>query len=228
DNSAHTDYFSAAGTDFLVISLPYRPSREQMEWASQQAQAHPDHSVILATHSYLHTSGERDDVDRRYTATAVDVWERVVAPNENIFLVLGGHYHGVSTQYADPVTGEQTDATELGDDIVAVSNVGASGRTVVEMLADYQGYRSTLLDDPTVVRSDMLDRDTGFQRLLQLDLDAGLMAVNADSPTLDTFEAWRYAEPAYRGANARYDALHRAALGLGRAGRARRGCAPGE
>ncbi len=206
DNSAHTDYFSAAGTDFLVISLPYRPSREQMEWASQQAQAHPDHSVILATHSYLHTSGERDDVDRRYTATAVDVWERVVAPNENIFLVLGGHYHGVSTQYADPVTGEQTDATELGDDIVAVSNVGASGRTVVEMLADYQGYRSTLLDDPTVVRSDMLDRDTGFQRLLQLDLDAGLMAVNAYSPTLDTFEAWRYDEPAYRGANARYDA----------------------
>lgn len=206
DNSAHTDYFSAAGTDFLVISLPYRPSREQMEWASEQAQAHPDHSVVLAAHSYLHTSGERDDVDRRYTATAVDVWERVVAPNDNIFLVLGGHYHGVSTQYADPVTGEQTDATEVSDDIVAVSNVGASGRTVVEMLADYQGYRSTLEEDPTVTREDMLDRDTGFQRLLQLDLDAGLMAVNVYSPTLDTFEAWRYDEPAFRGENARYDA----------------------
>ncbi len=205
DNSAHTDYFSAAGTDFLVVSLPYRPSYEQMDWAAQQAQAHPDHSVILAVHSYLHTSGERDDVDRRYTATAADVWERVVAPSDNVFLVLGGHYHGVSTQYADPVTGEQTDATEVGEDVVAVSNVGETGRTVVEMLADYQGYRSTLEKDPTVTREDMLDRDTGFQRLLQLDLDAGLMAVNAYSPALDSFEAWRYDEPAFRGENARYD-----------------------
>ncbi|QOR72201.1 lamin tail domain-containing protein [Ruania alkalisoli] len=206
DNSAHTDYFSADGVDFLAISLPYRPSDEQLAWASEQAQAHPAHNVVLAVHSYLHTSGERDDIDRRYTATGADVWEQVLAPNENIFLVLGGHYHGVSTMYADPATGEQTDATVVGQDTVAVSNVGESGRTVIEMLADYQGYRSTRVDDPTVTRDDLLDRDTGFQRLLQLDLDAGLMAVNAYSPTLDTFEAWAYDEPAFRGSDARYDA----------------------
>lgn len=206
DNSAHTDYFSAGGTDFLVVSLPYRPSDEQLAWASEQAAAHPDHSVVLAVHSYLHTSGERDSVERRYTATGTAVWETVVAPNDNVFLVLGGHYHGVSTMYGDPVTGEQTDATEVARDVVAVSNVGASGRTVVEMLADYQGYRSTQEADPAVTRADLLDRDTGFQRLLQLDLDAGLMAVNAYSPSLETFEAWRYDEPPFRGANARYDA----------------------
>src|SRR5699024_2830170 len=142
----------------------------------------------------------------RHSATGEDVWERVVAPSDNIFLVLGGHYHGVSTQYGDPVTGEQTDATQVGPDAVAVDNVGESGRTVVEMLADYQGYRSTLEEDPTVVRDDLLDRDTGFQRLLQLDLDAGLMAVNAYSPTLDSFEPWLYDEPAHRGENIRYSA----------------------
>ncbi|MEE6281576.1 lamin tail domain-containing protein [Georgenia sp. MJ170] len=205
DNSAHTDYFSAAGVDFLVISLPYRASHDQMDWAQAQAAAHPDHNVVLATHSYLHPSGERETVDNRYTATGYDLWERVVAPSDNIFLVFGGHYHGVSTIYADPVTGERTDATEVGTDTVAVTNVGATGRTVVEMLADYQGYRSTLEDDPTVTRADLLDRDTGFQRLLQLDLDASLMAVNAYSPTLDSFEAWRYDEPLYRGEAARYD-----------------------
>src|SRR5699024_5446658 len=187
--------------DFLVISLPYRPSLEQMDWAAEQAQSHPDHSVVLAAHSYLHTSGVRDNLTMRHAATAEDVWERVVAPSDNIFLVLGGHYHGISTQYADPVTGEQTDATQVGPVAVAVDNVGESGRTVVEMLADYQGYRSTLEEDPTVVREDLLDRDTGFQRLLQLDLDAGLMAVNAYSPTLDSFEPWLYDEPAHRGEN---------------------------
>lgn len=205
DNSAHTDFFNHEGVDFLVISLPYRPSMEQMEWASQQAESHPDHNVVLATHSYLHTSGERDSTDRRYTGNATDMWDLVVAPNDNVFLVIGGHYHGVSTQYADPVTGEQTDAIKIGRDTVAVTNVGATGRTVVEMLADYQGYRSTQIEgDPNATRDDLLDRDTGFQRLLQFDLDASLMAVNAYSPHLQSFEAWKYDEPDFRGASARY------------------------
>lgn len=206
DNSAHTDFFSAAGTDFLVISLPYRPSLEQMDWAVEQAAAHPEHNVVLATHSYLHTTGVRDNIDLRFSGNADEIWERVVAPSDNIFLVLGGHYHGVSTVIADPVTGERSYITPAGPGATTVDNVGATGRTVVEMLADYQGYRSTLLeDDPTAVREDLLDRDVGFQRLLQFDIDASLMAVNAYSPTLDSFEAWRYDEPAFRGEEARYD-----------------------
>lgn len=207
DNSAHTDFFSHEGVEFLVINLPYRPSMEQMEWASHQAKDHPNHNVILATHSYLYTSGERDSTSLRYTGNATDMWDVVVAPNDNVFLVFGGHYHGVSTQYADPKTGEQTNAVEIGRDTVAVTNVGANGRTVVEMLADYQGYRSTQVDgDPKATRADLLDRDTGFQRLLQFDLDASLMAVNAYSPHLDSFEAWKYDEPSFRGDAARYTA----------------------
>ena len=48
------------------------------------------------------------------------------------------------------------------------------------------------------------DRDTGFQRLLQVDVDAEKMAVNTYSPSLDAFDAHRYDEPAFRGENARY------------------------
>ncbi|MGO1317198.1 MAG: lamin tail domain-containing protein [Cellulomonadaceae bacterium] len=204
DNSAHTDYLEHDGVEFLVVSLPYRPSDEQLEWANQQAKAHPEHNVIVAVHAYLNTDGVRDNVDLRYTGTGQALWEKVIAPNDNVFLVFGGHFHGVVTHYADPVTGEQVDAIPAGEDTYAISNVGATGRTVVEMLADYQGYRSTQAEDPTVTRDDMLDRDTGFQRLLQFDLDAGLMGVNAYSPTLDSFEAWQYDEPSFRGDNARY------------------------
>ncbi|POH60072.1 hypothetical protein CVS28_03715 [Arthrobacter glacialis] len=202
DNAAHTDFFSHEGMDFMVLNLPYRSSAPQLAWASAQAAAHPAHNIIIATHSYLHTAGTRDNIDARYTSSAQETWDTVIAPHDNVFLVLGGHYHGVVTNYADPVTGEQTDATELARDTYAIKNVGGNRRTVVEMLADYQGYRSSV----STTRNDLLDRDSGFQRLLQLDLDAGLMAVNAYSPSLDSFEAWKYDEPAYRGATARYDA----------------------
>ncbi len=195
DNSAHYDFFEANGIDFVALSLPYRPSQEQIDWAREVAAAYPSRNVVLVTHSYLDTEKNIENRDNRYTARGEDIWRDLVAPSDNIFLVLGGHYHGVATKYGDPVTGEQVDAIDLAADTVAVRNVGETGRTVVQMLADYQGYRST----QPAGRADTLDRDTGFQRLLQFDVDAELMAVNAYSPTLESFEAYKYDEPGMRG-----------------------------
>ncbi|WP_370614367.1 lamin tail domain-containing protein [Mumia qirimensis] len=195
DNSAHYDFFEANGIDFVALSLPYRPSQEQIDWAREVAAAYPSRNVVLITHSYLDTEKNIENRDDRYTARGEDIWRDLVAPSDNVFLVLGGHYHGVATKYGDPVTGEQVDAIDLAADTVAVRNVGETGRTVVQMLADYQGYRST----QPAGRADTLDRDTGFQRLLQFDVDAELMAVNAYSPTLESFEAYKYDEPGMRG-----------------------------
>lgn len=195
DNSAHYDFVTEAGVDYLMVSLPYRPTQAQRDWAREIAATYPRHNVVLLTHSYLDTAGNIENLDNRVTARGDRVWADVVAPSDNVFLVLGGHYHGVATKYGDPVTGEQSDAIEIAADTVAVRNVGETGRTVVQMLADYQGYRST----QPAPRSDVLDRDSGFQRLLQFDVDAELMGVNAYSPHLDSFEAYKYDEPGMRG-----------------------------
>lgn len=195
DNSAHYDFVTENGIEFLILSLPYRPSQAQIEWAREVAGNYPKHNVVLLTHSYLTTEKEIENRSDRYTARGEDIWTDLVSPSNNIFLVLGGHYHGVATKYGDPVTGEHSDAIEIAADTTAVRNVGETHRTVVQMLADYQGYRST---QPTP-RADTLDRDTGFQRLLQFDLDGELMGVNAYSPHLNSFEAYKYDEPGHRG-----------------------------
>ncbi len=195
DNSAHYDFVTESGIDYLMLSLPYRPTTAQLTWAREIAATYPHHNVVLLTHSYLDTQGNIENLSNRVTARGHRVWSEVVAPSDNVFLVLGGHYHGVATKYGDPVTGEQSDAIDIAADTVAVRNVGEAGRTVVQMLADYQGYRSTVPE----ARADTLDRDTGFQRLLQFDVDAELMGVNAYSPHLDSFEAYKYDEPGMRG-----------------------------
>lgn len=195
DNSAHYDFVTEAGVEYLMLSLPYRPTNAQIDWAREVADSHPSHNVVLLTHSYLDTNKKIEDLDNRTTARGHVLWRDLIAPSDNIFLVLGGHYHGVSTKYGDPVTGEQIDAISIAEDTVAVRNVGETGRSVVQMLADYQGYRST---QPTP-RTDVLDRDSGFQRLLQFDTDAELMGVNAYSPHVDSFEAYKYDEPGARG-----------------------------
>lgn len=195
DNSAHYDFVTENGVDFLVLNLPYRPSQDQIDWAREIAASYPSHNVILLTHSYIDTEKNIENRGNRYTARGEDIWSDLVAPSDNIFLVLGGHYHGVATKYGDPVTGEQSDAIEIAGDTVAVRNVGETGRVVVGMLADYQGYRSGFPEP----RADTLDRDTGFQRLLQFDVDSELMGVNAYSPHLNSFEAYKYDEPGHRG-----------------------------
>ena len=55
-----------------------------------------------------------------------------------------------------------------------------TGRTVVQLLADYQYFE---VDGK---------RSTGFQRLLQFDLDGGTLAVNSHSPALDSFSPEDY------------------------------------
>ena len=202
DNSAHYDFVTANGVELLMLNLPYRPTQAQIDWGREVAAAYPDHNVVLLTHSYLNTEGDIENRDNRYTARGEDLWADLVAPSDNVFLVLGGHYHGVAAKYGDPVTGEQIDAVEISESAVEVRNVGATGRSVVQMLADFQGYRSTQPQP----RADTLDRDTGFLRLLQFDLDAELMAVNTYSPHLDSFDAHTYDEAPYRGDQARYTA----------------------
>src|SRR4029453_6527400 len=49
--------FSAAGRDFLVLSVEFAPRDEVLDWAAEVCQKHPAHNVILATHSYLNLQG---------------------------------------------------------------------------------------------------------------------------------------------------------------------------
>ena len=88
------------------------------------------------------------------------IWNRLVKPYESVFMVLSGHVDGQAT--------------------VVDRDVDDTGRTVVQLLADYQYFE---VDG---------ERSTGFQRLLQFDIDGGSMAVTTHSPSLDAFDVESY------------------------------------
>ncbi|MCP2329805.1 lamin tail domain-containing protein [Actinoalloteichus caeruleus] len=121
DNSSHYDLVEAGGLDFLMLSVGYFADPEEIAWARRVIEAHPDHNVILGTHEYLRPEGERATRENgRWTAQGDVFWDELVEPHDNVFLVLSGHFHGVST--------------------VVQHEVGDGDRTVVEMLADYQAF----------------------------------------------------------------------------------------
>lgn len=163
DHTANFSLVEAGGARLLMLSLPYAYDEADIAWAERVVHAHRDRDVILSTHEHL-SPKMRDEpaarsVSSRWVSRAAELWDRVVAPNRNVVAVLSGHFHGVG----QVVTGDAG---------------GIPGHDVVELLADYQEFRTHTGE-----------RSTGFQRLLQVDLASGTVAVDTFSATLRTSAA---------------------------------------
>ncbi|MEU6646865.1 metallophosphoesterase [Saccharomonospora sp. NPDC046836] len=162
DSQNHYEVMEINGAKFLMIYLGYFAGDDAIEWANGVLAAHPDHNVIFATHEYIHPDGTLSSPDTyRWTSMGQRFWNELVLPNENVFMVLSGHFHGVALNIKRDVG-------------------GVEGRVVVEMMADYQNF---LRDGHP---------NTGFLRLLQVDIDAKRMAVNTYAPAYDEHNAWKY------------------------------------
>lgn len=84
--------FEAEGSKWLSLAMSWRASDAAIEWANSIIAAHPTLPVILTCHQY---AGIGDD-----TTTAVDtsysnyLWDNLVNNNDQIFMIVSGHYHG--------------------------------------------------------------------------------------------------------------------------------------
>ena len=175
DNQNHYDLFSAGGLDFVVVGLSFGVTREEVDWANSIFQRFPDRNGILLTHDYVMPSTLPDGRDGGIAAPdGAVLYNRVVAPNPNVFLVLAGHRHGVGTNIRPPV--------------------GEIGHGVVELLADYQAYtvsadRLGLTEIGGYQPDDQLRFGASFFRLLQFDVDRSELIVDTYSPLLANFGA---------------------------------------
>ena len=159
DNTSSFSIVDAGEAPMLILSIGYGFGEAELAWAERVVTEYSEHNVVVATHEHLTPLTEWDPArratDNRWLSRADELWERVIAPHRNVVAVLAGHYHGLGA-------------------IVTRDAGGMQGHDVIELLADYQEFRT-----PSG------ERATGFLRLLQLDLAAGILAVDTYSPRLD-------------------------------------------
>jgi len=151
--------FSAGGMDFMLVSLAFGTPQEQLDWANQVIEQHPDRRVIVATHAYLDHDGtwlERgeefavEDKPHRWN-DGREIWEKVVRRHPNIFLAVCGH---------------------VPDQALAIVPT-ESGNRVINILANYQGYPNA---------------GDGWLRILRFSPARDQIYVEAYSPTLDRWD----------------------------------------
>ena len=106
--------FEAEGQEYLVLALEYQAGAETLAWAQGVLDANPSLPAILTAHENLGISEDRSGItDTRY---GKQLWDGLIAGNDQIFLTLSGHNHGAGVRV------QQNDA----------------GNDVVEILMDYQ------------------------------------------------------------------------------------------
>lgn len=121
-------FFHAGGVDWLVISLPFGPKDEALDWAGQIATNHPNHQVILVTHTYLYSDNRLHGypnqpfkpTDYARPNNGTDIWEKFVRRCPNVVMVLNGHVPGTGTG--------------------RLVSKNDAGKPVYQMLSDYQDY----------------------------------------------------------------------------------------
>ena len=109
--------FSAGGVDWLVLALELWPRQGVIDWAKTVTVTHPDHNVIVLTHSFLTSRGNIKADNGGYGDTS-PLWlsEQLIRPYANMRFVLSGHV--------------DTSAWRVEH--------GAHGNTVYEILQDCQ------------------------------------------------------------------------------------------
>ncbi|MDO8208835.1 LamG-like jellyroll fold domain-containing protein [Conexibacter sp. CPCC 206217] len=162
--------FTTGGLDFVAVMLGYDVTQEEADWASGVLDQYADRNAIVLTHSYNGPSTRIDGRRGNFSHDGSRVYNRVVSPHRNVFLVLSGHEHGVS--------------------INVRKNAGTPRHDVVELLADYQGYN---IESNEVGLADVLGdhvklrMGSSYLRLLQFDVARSEMSVDTYSPMLDDF-----------------------------------------
>lgn len=90
DNSYST--FAAGGVDWLVLNLELWPRAAAVDWAKEVLETHPDHNVMINTHSFLEGNGTIKQNNGGYGATSPQyVHDQLVSQYANVRFVFSGH-----------------------------------------------------------------------------------------------------------------------------------------
>lgn len=145
-------FFSSGGLDFMVVCLEFCPRKEVLTWANNLISQHPNHRVIIATHSYLSTNGVYSSGGGSNFGfvgnEGVDLFDECASRHSNVFLVVCGH------------VGESKLNTK----------VGVCGNTVYEMVVDYQSE--------TPLGNSSPDLGNGWLRLLTFNPDSNTISAS--------------------------------------------------
>jgi len=107
ENSAY-EFVTETWGKILLIALEFAPRDGVLQWAKDLAasEKYLHHKVFVITHSYLDAAGQRIAQEKYLITpsnTGQQIWEKLIHPSSNIYLVICGHYANPTENMRDNV-----------------------------------------------------------------------------------------------------------------------------
>ena len=84
--------YDAGEKQWMMLTLELWPRQEVIDWANSVVAAHPNHNVIVQTHSYLDGNGAISTSNGGYGATSpMHLFNTFISQHPNIKMVFSGH-----------------------------------------------------------------------------------------------------------------------------------------
>ncbi|MFT4296906.1 MAG: metallophosphoesterase [Micropruina sp.] len=90
--------FKAGNKYWLILNLELWPRREVVEWARSLVAKHANHNVIIATHSFLSSSGSISSSAEYGSTSPRYLWDTIIKKYSNVKVVLSGHTGSARTE----------------------------------------------------------------------------------------------------------------------------------
>ncbi|MBR3751333.1 MAG: metallophosphoesterase [Clostridia bacterium] len=142
--------FVAGKRRFIIFTLDYGPSESVLDWASEIIRKHPEHNVIITTHSYLFRNGELHDESYPFPPSLFggvlngdQMWEKFMRKHKNIVMTLCGN---IST-----------------DNVLLRHDIGNNGNIIATLLLDSQDIDTTFKGLGMVATLHFRDEDNTVQ-----------------------------------------------------------------
>lgn len=108
----------------LVVTSEYQPRDEVLEWVKNliDSEKYAKHRIIFMTHAYMRAGqGESAMLIDSYAQSirgnsGKDIWEKLIQPSNNIFLVICGHVANGNGRFEDNV-GYRIDKNNIGKNV---------------------------------------------------------------------------------------------------------------
>jgi hypothetical protein len=80
--------FSAGGSDFIILHIEHCPDEQTLFWANQVLDNYAHRKAVISIHGFINEYGDRNV---SFCGDTQYIWDDLIQPNDNVYLVLCGH-----------------------------------------------------------------------------------------------------------------------------------------
>lgn len=97
-NSFHI--FQGGGREYMTLFIDWRMDAQELDWAKSVLDANSDIPTIIIGHDMI-AANANDPSNPTPSAHGELIWNELIADNDQVFMSLNGHYHGIGHRVAE-------------------------------------------------------------------------------------------------------------------------------